>query len=56
MADELKEAIGLEPELIGGQGGVFDVVVDGSKIFSKHELRRFPAPNEIVEILKGETA
>jgi len=54
LADEIKEAVDLEPELIGGQGGVFDVELDGVKIFSKHELHRFPAPNEIVDLIRDQ--
>ncbi len=34
-------------ELIPGDGGVFDVVVDGERVFSKKEARRFPAYQEI---------
>jgi predicted Rdx family selenoprotein len=30
---------------------VFDVVVDGRRIFSKHEVGRFPDPEEIVRAL-----
>ena len=32
-----------------GSGGIFDVVVDGTKVFSKHETGRFPEPGEVVE-------
>ncbi|RMF75248.1 MAG: selenoprotein, partial [Planctomycetota bacterium] len=45
LADEIKKAHGVEPELIEGKGGVFDVVVDGKLIFSKHETGRFPEPD-----------
>ncbi len=31
-----------------GSGGVFDVVVDGELIFSKHEQGRYPEPEEIL--------
>ncbi len=37
--------------LIKGSGGIFDVVVDGAKVFSKHEIGRFPQPGEVVELL-----
>lgn len=39
-------------KLVKGSGGIFDVVVDGKKVFSKHETGRFPEPGEIVEILR----
>jgi len=47
----LRQAFGAETKLIKGSGGVFDVVVDGSKIFSKHEAGRFPEPGEVAGIL-----
>jgi len=34
-------------ELIPGSGGVFEVVVDGQPVFSKKDLKRFPAYQEI---------
>lgn len=35
------------PELVRGDGGVFDVEVDGRPIFSKHEKDRFPEYQEV---------
>lgn len=52
MAAELKEAFGVETEIVRGAGGIFDVVVDGKKVFSKQELGRFPEPGEVVTLLK----
>lgn len=51
MAATLTEKFQVEPELIKGDNGVFDVVVDGKKIFSKHETGRFPEEREIVDAL-----
>ena len=48
MAAAIQDARGIEPELIRGDNGVFDVVVDGTLIFSKHDTGRFPEPEEIV--------
>ena len=39
--------------LIPSGGGVFEVVVDGKKIFSKKELGRHAAPGEIVSALEA---
>jgi selT/selW/selH-like putative selenoprotein len=39
--------------LIKGSGGVFDVVVDGRQVFSKHESGRFPQPGEVASLLGG---
>jgi selT/selW/selH-like putative selenoprotein len=39
---------GIEAELVHGASGVFDVAVDGRRIFSKHEAGRFPEAEEIL--------
>ena len=44
----IQEARGVEAELVRGGGGVFDVVVDGKLIYSKHQTGRFPDPEEIL--------
>ncbi len=36
-------------ELIKGSGGVFDVVLNGEKIYSKHDMGRFPQYREVVK-------
>ena len=41
----------MEPKLIPGAGGIFDVKVDGKLIFSKHEVGRFPEEAEIIQAL-----
>ena len=43
----------MDATLIKGDNGVFNVVVDGEQIFSKHEQGRFPTPKEIVDRLGG---
>lgn len=53
MAAELKELTGAEATLIRESDGIFDVVVDGRKIFSKHEQGRFPEPGEIAGKLES---
>jgi selT/selW/selH-like putative selenoprotein len=40
-------------ELIAGSGGVFEVVVDGKKIFSKGAGTRFPEEGEIVKRIEA---
>jgi len=47
---ELVEKYGkdkIQAELIAGGGGIFDVVVDGKQVYSKHQTGRFPAYGEI---------
>ena len=43
----------MQPELIKGSGGVFDVAADGSLIFSKHREGRYPDAGEIVRALRA---
>lgn len=47
MADELREALGVEAKLVPGGNGIFDVIVDGGLVFSKFETGRFPDPGEV---------
>jgi len=37
---------------VRGDNGVFDVEVDGERIFSRHEAGRFPEEREILEALR----
>ena len=53
MAEELKDALGVDLELIEGRGGEFEVKRDGSLVFSKRELGRFPEDGEVVQLLKA---
>jgi predicted Rdx family selenoprotein len=48
VAAEILEATGVDAELVEGKSGIFDVSVDGERIFSKRqESDRFPDPGEI---------
>jgi selenoprotein W-related protein len=46
---EIKEARGIDTQLIKGSGGQFEVVCDGELIFSKKQLGRFPETSEILD-------
>jgi selT/selW/selH-like putative selenoprotein len=48
----LKEALGEEAELIEGGSGIFDVVADGSLVYSKHDTGRFPEHDEVLSALR----
>lgn len=48
LAGEIKQARGLDTTLIKGDGGTFDVVLDGNLIFSRKQAGRFP---ELAELL-----
>jgi len=54
---EIREqfGVGVVVDLEKGSRGVFDVHVDGTRVFSKHEQHRFPDPGEIVGVLAGRT-
>jgi len=52
LADAIKSAYQADVELIGGHSGVLDVVVDGKKVFSKHQEGYKPTPEEIVKLIK----
>ncbi len=49
MAAEIRSARGIEAELVKGSGGIFDVELDGTMVFSKHAEGRFPEPGEVLE-------
>jgi selT/selW/selH-like putative selenoprotein len=53
LAAFLKEQLGAKVELVKGSGGVFDVEVDGRRVFSKHHEGRFPEPEEILAKIRG---
>ena len=43
----------MDATLVKGSGGVFDVVVDGTLVYSKRETGRFPEEGEVTGLLKG---
>jgi len=49
LAKKVRSAFGVEPELIAGSGGVFDVRLDGTLIYSKQEEGAFPDEEALVE-------
>ena len=53
MAAAIANDTGVESELIRGDNGIFDIVVDGKMIFSKDAEGRFPEDDEILAQLGG---
>ena len=51
LRDSIKNKFGVEAKLIEGSGGVFEVTLNNSLIFSKKDLGRFPNENEVENIL-----
>ncbi len=49
----MQDEFGVEAELLPGDAGVFDVEVDGTHVFSKHDAGRFPEPDEIVAAVRA---
>jgi selenoprotein W-related protein len=52
LAAAISEQFGVQSELIEGKNGIFDVVVDGDLVFSKHKAGRFPQNDEILRMLE----
>lgn len=55
MAADLKQNFDVDAILKPGHGGIFDVELDGKRIYSKHETQRFPHPGEIDGIIERST-
>jgi selenoprotein W-related protein len=49
LASEIKNKYGVDAELIEGVKGIFDVYVDDKLVFSRHEEKRFPEPQDIFD-------
>ena len=47
LVAEIKEEFNINPELVPGANGIFDVTLNGELIFSKNELKRFPKDKEV---------
>jgi selenoprotein W-related protein len=43
-------------ELVTGVGGIFDVHVDGTLVFTKSMLGRYPEPGEVVPLVEAQLA
>jgi selT/selW/selH-like putative selenoprotein len=52
LAAEIEKEFGVQPKLVEGDDGIFDVEVDGDLIFSKHGVGRFPEPEEVLAKLR----
>ena len=49
----MKKALDVESELTAGSGGVFEITVDGKKVFSKKALGRFPDDGEVAGLIRA---
>jgi hypothetical protein len=44
---------GLDASIRSGESGQFDVVRDGTIVFSKQRVHRFPEPGEVLGLLRS---
>ena len=51
LKESIQRQFGVEAKLIESSGGVFEVKLNNSLIFSKKDLGRFPNENEVENIL-----
>jgi len=54
LAARLKDAFGVEPTLVRGAGGIFDVSVDGRLVYSKFQTHEFPDEDTLIARLRDE--
>ncbi len=52
MLDSLKDRLEAAT-LIPASGGVFEVRLDGSLVYSKEQTGKFPAPGEVLQAVQG---
>jgi len=48
LAARFKSAFGVDAELVRGGGGIFDVDVDGERVWSKHVEGDFPDEDALI--------
>ncbi|MAM83173.1 MAG: hypothetical protein CL472_00635 [Acidobacteria bacterium] len=53
LAASIKEALGVEADVLVGNRGQFDVMANDTLVFSKQAEERFPEPDEIVGALRS---
>ena len=51
ILEELEDVVGAI-EVVPGDGGIFDVHVDGELVFTKSMLGRYPQPDEVMPFLR----
>ena len=53
LRDELYDQFGIQSELIQSSGGVFEIELNESLIFSKKQSGRFPNDGEVASFIEG---
>jgi selenoprotein W-related protein len=52
LADEIEQQFKIKPTLIEGKGGVFDVKLGDTLLYSKHETGQFPEHDLIIKAIR----
>jgi len=52
LESELERELGAEVECVAGSSGAFEISVEGTNVFSKKNLKRFPRDGEILALIK----
>ena len=52
LAEKIRDELGITAQVIPGSKGVYDIVVDGNIIYSKHQTKQFPDNDEIIKLIK----
>lgn len=53
LAESIERETGAQSVLVRGDNGIFDVEIDGRRVYSKQETGRFPQHEEILAELRG---
>ena len=51
ILEEWEESVGTV-EVVTGDGGIFDVHVDGDLVFTKSMLGRYPDPDDVLPLIR----
>ena len=52
LAAELKHSLNIDAQLVQGKGGIYVVELDGSVIFNKTTIGRYPILGEVTKIIR----
>jgi hypothetical protein len=54
LAARIQEEFGVTPELIGGGGGIFEVTINDTVVFSHRGSRNLiPKDEELIRVIRG---
>ena len=53
VAAELKKDLDVDATLVAGSNGIFDIIMDGERVFSKKKAGRFPDPGEATKAIQA---